>query len=356
MQLRDRYAYVQRDARPPSRPRVEPILPPSVRGGDSRLGRVYFAEQFWPLEHRHGKYSLDQAFDLDEVARRRLGEELTVDHIRDAAFIDIETTGLSGGTGTYAFLVGVGTFEAFSFRLRQFFLAEPSGERAMLSAIAESVERKAILVSFNGRSFDVPQLATRFALHRLECFEALEHVDLLLAARRLYGRSLDSCRLGAIERSVLGLDRDSDIPSWLIPSLYFSYMHRGQAQALHPVFLHNALDILSLVTFMAHLGLEAGASIIETGEDDHLVALGRWDEAKGRTLQASELYQSVLARDATGVAGGEAASRLARIHRRSGNWQDSEQIWSDEVEKRRHAPAPDHGLHRAREDHRAPSP
>lgn len=329
MQLRERYGFIQTRAPSPSQPRGEPVLPPSVTRSDSTLGPVYFAEQFWPLEHRHGAIALEDALQLDALTAQRLGHDLLPADFREAAFIDIETSGLSGGTGTYAFMVGVGTFEGFAFRIRQFFLADLASEAAMLTAVAETIDRKNILVSFNGRTFDLPQLATRYALHRLPPLGLeMPHVDLLFAARRLYRRRLDSCRLGTIEQSLLGLQRHDDVPGWLIPSLYFSYIQRGQAAGLRPVFQHNALDVLSLVTFLAHL--DSVTARDAAGDPEHWLALGVWDQGQGRTDEAERLFRLAWQADSASGAGGEALQRLARLNRRSGHWQESERLWRAE--------------------------
>ena len=331
MQLRDRLAYVQAQAPARQKPRAQPILPPSVKLFESKLGPVFYAEQFWPLAYRHGAIALEDALNVDTLTAERLGPNLMPSDFREAAFFDIETSGLSGGTGTYAFMIGVGTFEGFAFRLRQFFLADLASEAAMLAAVAETIDRKTLIVSFNGRTFDLPQLATRFALHRLPPLASeMPHVDLLFPARRLYRRRLESCRLGTIEQRLLGLDRQNDVPGWLIPSLYFDYVQRGQAQGLNPVFHHNALDVLSLVTFLAHLGSVSGSGADGVADSDHSLALGVWDEAQGRANHAERLFSAAWQADPASDAGGEAVRRLARIKRRSGQWQASERLWQAE--------------------------
>src|SRR4051812_37626316 len=212
MQLRERLAYVTRPA--PAVPRTPrtAVLPPGVSRGANALGDVFYRDEFFPLDYSHGKVRLETALSLHPDLLDRLGEGIEQDHLRDAAYLDIETTGLSGGTGTYAFLVGVGTFEGYLFRVRQFFLADPGGEPAMLLALNETVERCRSIVTFNGRSFDMPQLATRYAMARLPCIgQSLPHIDLLPPARRLFNKSLESCRLSEIERSLFGLTRFHDV-------------------------------------------------------------------------------------------------------------------------------------------------
>ena len=110
------------------------------------------------MDHLHGKVRLDGALGLDEVLAARLGPGLTSRHLQRAAYLDIETTGLSGEMGSFAFLVGVGTFDNLAFRVRQFFLTQPDQETAMLAALSETLARCDCLVTFNGRGFDLPQL------------------------------------------------------------------------------------------------------------------------------------------------------------------------------------------------------
>src|SRR4051812_5298778 len=289
MQLRERLAYVTRPA--PAVPRTPrtAVLPPGVSRGANALGDVFYRDEFFPLDYSHGKVRLETALSLHSDLIDRLGEGLHQGHLRDAAYLDIETTGLSGGTGTYAFLVGVGTFEGFTFRVRQFFLADPSGEAAMLTALNETIERCQAIVTFNGRSFDMPQLATRYALSRLPCAgDGLPHIDLLHPARRLFGKVLESCRLSEIERRLLGLRRFHDISGAVIPALYFAYIRRAQVRGLDPIFEHNSLDVISLAAFVAYLEGVAGATS-ELPPDVHL-GLGRWDELRGRLSAAQEQY------------------------------------------------------------------
>jgi uncharacterized protein YprB with RNaseH-like and TPR domain len=131
---------------------------------ETALGDVYVSEKRWPLEHNHGCHALGEALDIDSRAVARLAPGLRGEDIARTLFVDIETTGLAGGTGTLAFLVGLGAFDGDDFLIRQFFLAGPSGEEAMLSATLEALSAAGALVSFNGRCFDLPLLETRFTL------------------------------------------------------------------------------------------------------------------------------------------------------------------------------------------------
>jgi hypothetical protein len=301
-------------------------------------GAVYLAEEWWPLDYRHGRLALGDVLSLSGPALSRLESRLSPLDLAAAAFIDVETTGLAGGTGTYVFLVGLGSFEPArprggdgSFRLRQFFLADLPGERAMLAAVAAALTGCRALVSFNGLRFDLPLLETRLTLSRLPALPpGLPHLDLLYPARRLYRRRLPSCRLASLEEALLALERDDDVPGWAIPALYFDYARRGEAGPLRAVFRHNALDILSLVALLAHLGQTIGGD--PPADPDDCVALARWDETEGRLADAGRLYAAALDGGADGEGRALALRRLARLHRRVGRWEDAARLWREEAE------------------------
>lgn len=174
-------------------------------------------------------------------------------------FFDLETTGLSGGAGTYAFLFGCGSFEdTGAFVTRQHLLVRFEQERALLASVARELARAGALVSFNGKSFDAPILETRYLYHRLEWTGAgLPHVDMLHTARRFWRReggadaTESSCSLIALEQQLLGMRRQGDVPGPEIPSRYFHFVRTGDARPLGAVFEHNRLDLLSLAALAA---------------------------------------------------------------------------------------------------------
>jgi len=313
-------------ARPFLRLTRELLLELPLRCVETSRGVVYLAEEWWPLDYRHGRLPLRDALGLEAAAMSRLAPGLSGPDLLGAAFIDVETTGLFGGTGTYVFLVGIGTFEEASFRLRQFFLADLRGEKAMLAAVAELLAGCRALVSFNGRRFDVPLLETRLTLSRLPpSTPGLPHLDLLYPARRLYRRRLPSCRLAFLEETLLGVEREDDVPGWAIPALYFDYMRGGRAEPLRAVFRHNALDILSLVALLAHLAHAVSGT--PPADSDDCLALARWGESEGRLTDAARLYESALENGTDEEARTVAVRRLARLYRRLGRWEDSARLW-----------------------------
>jgi uncharacterized protein YprB with RNaseH-like and TPR domain len=257
----------QAPPRPP-RPGIESV----VQGRYQRTahGECFVVERRYPVSSNQGLLSLASALGLSQRARHLLtrGQATDVlDPIR-ALFLDTETTGLAGGTGTYAFLVGAGYFDGDSFCLRQYFVRHPGEEAALLAAVGELLAAFPLWVTFNGKTFDVPLLETRFLVSRRERLTSpAHHLDLLHPARRLWRTKLPSCALGSLERLVLGVERVDDVPAWTIPGLYFDYVRRGRCEPLRGVFAHNADDLLSLVALLGLIG-----QILDTpGEHAHRV-------------------------------------------------------------------------------------
>ncbi len=181
---------------------------------------------------------------------RRLNAGRYVDP-RDMIFLDTETTGLSGGTGTHVFLVGIGRFNGDALHVRQFFMRHPGDERGLLAALTADLGDIGALVTYNGRSFDVPLLETRYRMHGQAFASPEQHIDLLSPARAIWKHRLPSCSLGTIERMVLGVQREMDAPGWMIPQLYFDYLRSRRIELLEPVFEHNRIDIVTLARLTA---------------------------------------------------------------------------------------------------------
>ncbi len=167
-------------------------------------------------------------------------------------FLDTETTGLSGGAGNLAFLIGVARAEGEELWVRQLFLSDFPGERELLELAARELDADGILVTYNGASFDLPLLRTRFLMHGMR-LDLPGGIDLLRPARRLWGGLLESCSLHSIEESVLQVEREEDVPGFLVPELYFRYLRLGECEPLSAVFAHHLQDIVSLAMLFAHI-------------------------------------------------------------------------------------------------------
>lgn len=290
---------------------------------DTGAGRVVVVRHQYPLTHRHGRLPLGAAFEapldlLGALARAPLGDA------RRWLFLDTETTGLAGGTGTYAFLVGAAWVEADRLVLGQYFMRDFDDEGALLAALAPLVERASGVVTFNGAGFDLPLLETRFVLARRRWPEALAHLDLLRPARRVWGARFADCRLATLEREVLGLAREDDVPGAVIPSLYFEFLRSRRAGPLARVFAHNRDDVLSLVALLGWLGRALVAP--ERLRADELAGLGRlWEPVD--VERAGACYRAALAAGLGAAAGHRVRLRLARWEKRAARWEAARELW-----------------------------
>lgn len=274
----------------PARPGryIEELLSGAVV--ETPQGAHFETEKLWERHRRHGSVGIGELGELPEDLLESLsGGAIARSHPSRWAFLDTETTGLAGGTGTYAFLVGVGSIDAEGFRLRQFFMRDYGEEASLLARLAEHLAQFDVLVTYNGKAYDQPLLETRFRMVRARHpFDRMEHLDLLFGARRLWKLRLESCRLVDLENQILGVERQGDLPGEMIPYCYFDYLRSQQAFRLVPIFHHNATDILSLACLTAIVPLAFRApeeTAFRHGAD--LIGLARW-------LLAAERHQEAL--------------------------------------------------------------
>lgn len=249
------------------RPRVPPAAAPDIPLANNP--RAAAVDELWNIE-AHTMFGvvkiLRTTFGVDHVhGDRRLIRSLEQPfrgvHAEHALYLDTETTGLAGGAGTLAFLIGVGYFDTGDdqrFIVDQYFLQEPADEAAMLAHLESRVHQHDALVTFNGRAFDVPLLETRYVMQRIPpSFSEKTHLDLLIPSRQVWRGALASCSLGSLEFHLLGVHRDQqDIAGFLIPQLYREYLQAGaprRHEEMQRVMYHNLHDILSMVTLSSRL-------------------------------------------------------------------------------------------------------
>jgi uncharacterized protein YprB with RNaseH-like and TPR domain len=313
---------------------IEQVVPGVSRS--TPQGETYMVEAHYPADYRHGHLSLQVSPSLEIIANWS-GDSRLVELPQQAfAFLDTETTGLSGGTGTYAFLIGIARFEGDEFHLAQFFMRDPIEEPAQLYALEEFLAPCRALVTFNGKAFDAPLLNTRFTAQGLRTpLKDMSHVDLLHLARRLWRDRLPSRTLGNLEVQILGASRtEEDVPGWMIPSLYMDYLRDGDARPLKSVFYHNAMDVVSLAALFNHMAeLLADPLSRATEHGIDLISLARLFEDLQDLDSATRLYIHALNHpDALEQRLPEpillnAIQRLAMIHKRQENLPAAIVLW-----------------------------
>jgi uncharacterized protein len=260
-------------------------------------GEHFETERLWESHRRHGSVYISDLAELPED----LLEPLSAGTVARAlpqkwAFLDTETTGLAGGTGTYAFLIGVGSIDASGFRLRQFFMRDYGEEASLLWRLTQHLAQFDVLITYNGKAYDQPLLETRFRMSRARHpFDRMEHLDLLFGARRLWKLRLESCRLVDLESQILGVERQGDLPGEMIPYYYFDYLRTQQAFRLVPIFHHNAIDILSLACLTAIVPFAFRSpedAALRHGAD--LIGLARWMLQAERHEEALRLFRRAV--------------------------------------------------------------
>ncbi|MEZ0396079.1 MAG: ribonuclease H-like domain-containing protein [Anaerolineales bacterium] len=296
----------------------------------TRRGEVFVAEQSWGADYHHGAAPLAVSASLETVAAWMGEPRLASMPLEAMIFLDTETSGLAGGTGTYAFMVGVGRFEASGFRVSQFFMRDPSEEAALLEALAEYLASARALVTFNGKTFDAPLLMTRYRLHAIPLpFEDCVHLDLLPLARRLWRDRLPSRALKYLEENVLLAPRTSEeVPGYEIPYLYFDYLRTGDATPLKGVFYHNAMDIVALAALTGHVAAilhDPFVGHVQHGLD--FIALAKLFEELGKWDPAARLYERGLEAGLPEADFWEAVRRLSRLERRRGDLEAAVHLW-----------------------------
>lgn len=315
-----------------SNPKKEAAIQSVVDGHfvSTRQGETFVSEQIFPSDYRHGLTPLRISVPLLTVAQWARDARLADLPLESFAFLDVETTGLAGGTGTYAFLVGVGRFEGENFHLVQYFMRDPSEESAMLEGLMDFLAPNAALVTFNGKAFDAPLLVTRYLLHDLPVpFKNFAHLDLLPLARRLWRDRLPSRALKYLEENVLVAPRSIDeVPGYEIPYLYFDYLRTGDATPLKGVFYHNAMDIVALAALMNHM-----ASVLHAPFDGRVqhgldfIALAKLFEDLNRREEAARLYERGLEVGVSEMDFSVAVQRLSALQRRRGDLESAVSLW-----------------------------
>ena len=322
----------------------------AVLGGEWQArsgGQCFVVERRESPDARHGHVQLGV---LAKALERVIGNAPLLANGAAArppfVFFDLETTGLSGGAGTYAFLVGCGWFdEAGGFVTRQHVLIRTADERPMLQAVADEIGRAGTLVSFNGKSFDAPLLESRFLYHRLPWDGGrLPHVDVLHPARRFWrtqtvlGEPIP-CSLGSLERQVLGAGRTNDVLGLEAPARYFRFIRSGDARPLAGVAEHNRFDLLSLAGLTIRLLQLVNDGPAEARNAQEALAVGRIYERAGLTGRAADAFAHALGFTVEGGAAERAPVRvdalrgLAHLARRGRRYHEAAARWSELLEQ-----------------------
>jgi uncharacterized protein YprB with RNaseH-like and TPR domain len=302
-----------------------------------------------PVQVFENSYVLGASYGQIPIA---MGLQIPADILgflsRDASFegldlstalvLDLETTGLAGGTGTVPFLVGLAYYRDERFKVTQFFLNEMAEEDRLVRELAQFILDMGFksLVTYNGKAFDVPLVETRFALHRTPCpLRGMPHLDFLFSARSLWKHKYDSCRLFHLAQQIVQAERAEDIPGAEIPLRYFQYIRSGDFSLIDPILYHNQEDLLSLLGVVV-----AGAILVERnreaaarGEGDpmDLYGVARLFERAGDAATSAALLQKALSggRGLTAEVSLVARKKLSHHFKKTKDWDKALPFWQE---------------------------
>lgn len=304
----------------------------------TRFGECLAIDRRYESDRWHGEIQIGEC-ELEDVGSLKvLDPALNVQGAPRTVFIDLETTGLSGGAGTLAFLVGCGYFDLGAFQVRQFLLPSHAAERALLAAVADFFDDADLIVTYNGKTFDVPVMETRWSFHRMELpLDGVPHFDMLHPARRLWKNRLADgyedagCRLSTLERILFDVQRVGDVPGFDIPQRFFGFVRSGDPRPLEPVLEHNRIDLVSLAAVTAR-----AVRLTQDGHDAcrdcaEALALGRVFERAERFDRAEACYRRAAASPEAPVRA-EALYRLAVRVRRARRFEDAAALWRELVD------------------------
>jgi len=297
-------------------------------------GETFLTKEHFPPHYRYGEITLADILGIPTYPAHLLSKDERLKELdfRKALFLDTETTGLSGGTGTFAFMVGLGFFQEDKFLIHQFFMRDYSEERASLSLIKKIIDSFQFLVTFNGRHYDIPLLETRFILSRIGSnIREMPNFDLLYPSRRIWKGAYENCRLVTLESKLLGVERTDDIPSEWIPYLYFEYIQTGDASKIQPVFYHNQMDILSMVALAGRIHLvyhDPQAARPRKGIEHF--ALGRLFWEHGQREKAIPCFEIALKRCDDDLSW-EVMKWLSRAFKKTGQGERARSLWEEMI-------------------------
>ncbi len=314
---------------------LDPDYVASTLGGRrvaTRFGECMVIDRRYESDRWHGGIQIGECTMGDLDSLRVLDPGLSELAPRRTVFIDLETTGLSGGAGTVAFLVGCGYFDLGAFQVRQFLLTSHAGERALLAAVAEFFEDADLIVTYNGKTFDVPVMETRWLFHRMEMpLDGVAHFDMLHPARRLWPVGVSrpeqtDCRLSTLERTLFDVRRVGDVPGMDIPSRFFGFVRSGDPRPLEPVLEHNRIDLVSLAAVTAR-----AIKLARDGRDAcrdyaEALALGKIFEKAEHFSRAEACYRYASQSPESTVCA-EGLYRLAVRLRRDRRFEEAAAIW-----------------------------
>lgn len=295
----------------------------------NKSGIFFKKKQRYELQYRHGLYPLQKIKNCNKKCFNYIFNNMYSEiNYQDFLFIDTETTGLAGGTGTVPFMVGLGYFSADGFIVEQLFMRDYDEEIALLKELKDIMAEFPVVVSFNGKSYDLPLLKTRMVMNRCGEINLKNHLDLLHASRRIWSY-LNSCSLTSLEEKILDITRNDYLPGSEVPGIYFNYLNSKEPKLLRPVFRHNLIDIISLVTLLNHLKVVYDSQSECDLNDQELFSLGKIYEKEKEIEKSIECYKKAKAETDSNYLQTQINKKLSWQYKRLDKWKEAVAIWKE---------------------------
>ncbi len=304
--------------------------PPAGSVRQTEQGPVWMVETAYDEGYLHGRVELSAQVPLTplEILDPNCNQDgFSFDKV---AVIDTETTGLAGGTGTYPFIIGIGFWRDDRFVIRQYILRDFSEEPAQLTAFSSDLQGTTSILTYNGKSFDMPLLRTRFRINRMDIpFGNYPHFDFVHPCRRLYRRHFDTLNLTHLETKILGFEREDDVPSHLIPRIYFDYLQNRDETHLLPILNHNRNDIISLYMVAQETFRRIELALAHSFDDDLLMlSLGQILYRSGQCQRSCEILSCIKSEFAPREIVDESLKIYGRAARKMKDWDSAVRIWN----------------------------
>ena len=295
----------------------------------TELGPVWGVETVYDEGYLHGRIELSCNIPRSALEFfNSSGEERSLDFSR-IGVIDTETTGLAGGTGTYPFIVGIGFWSDGRFVVRQYILRDFCEEPAQLLALSDDLSNTSCLLTYNGKSFDMPLLRTRYRINRLAIpFTGYPHIDMVHPCRRIYKKHFESFNLSLLETMIVGFERLDDVPSHLIPGIYFDYLQNRDDNLLIPILNHNRDDIVSLYLLAQETARRIDLALAGVCEDDRLLlSLGQILYRSREYGRSRVLLDTIKPQFASEEIADETIMYKSLLAKKARDWETAQAIW-----------------------------
>jgi uncharacterized protein len=297
---------------------------------ESQEQRIFISKKVFPFGSMHGKVSFENNFMHKDHARFWGIQNIKDYGLSDFLFLDTETTGLSLGAGSIVFLFGGCFFTISGLHVVQIFLDDPSNEELFLANIEELFKNHKSLVSYNGKSFDIPMLRSRMVLNHMSYGNLnKDHLDLLHFSRMIWKLRLESRRLSDIEREILDFQRTGDeVPGWLVPQIYQDYLVSGDATPLKGVFYHNEKDIVSLAALFSQINLMVSdREVLHASNSLDILSIGRIYQKSGDIALSEEYFKLGLEKQSLFLVDNKILKNIARLKKKQNKWSEALLFW-----------------------------